>query len=121
MNNNILIVDDSTIIRMMIRNILIKHGYNIVGEAENGNVAIEKYETLQPDIVTMDITMPDKDGLTALKEIKVMDPHAKIIICSTMGQRSVVDEVLQAGAIDFVSKPFQAERLIEAIQRAQMM
>ncbi len=117
MGKRILICDDATFMRMMIRDILTKNGYEVAGEAENGLVAIEKYEELQPDLVLMDITMPEMDGITALKEIMAKDSNAKVIMCSAMGQQSMVIESIQAGAKDFIVKPFQAERVIEAVQK----
>ncbi len=118
MSHNILIVDDAAFMRMMIKDILVKNGYNVVGEAENGNVAVEKYKELNPDLVTMDITMPEKDGITALKEIKEHDPDAKVIMCSAMGQQAMVIDAIQAGAKDFIVKPFQADRVLEAVSKA---
>lgn len=118
MSQNILIVDDAAFMRMMIKDILEKNGYNVVGEAENGNVAVEKYKELNPDLVTMDITMPEKDGITALKEIKEYDPDAKVIMCSAMGQQAMVIDAIQAGAKDFIVKPFQADRVLEAVSKA---
>lgn len=118
MGNKILIVDDAAFMRMMIKDILEKNGYTVVGEAENGNVAVEKYKELQPDLVTMDITMPEKDGITALKEIREFDPNATVIMCSAMGQQAMVIDAIQAGAKDFIVKPFQAERVVEAVNKA---
>jgi len=118
MANKILIVDDAAFMRMMIKDVLTKNGYEIVGEAENGQEAVEKYEELKPDLVTMDITMPEMDGVTALKEIKAKDADANIIMCSAMGQQAMVIDAIQAGARDFIVKPFQADRVIEAIQKA---
>lgn len=118
MSHNILIVDDAAFMRMMIKDILVKNGYNVVGEAENGNVAVEKYKELNPDLVTMDITMPEKDGITALKEIREYDPNAKVIMCSAMGQQAMVIDAIQAGAKDFIVKPFQADRVLEAVSKA---
>ena len=118
MSKKILIVDDAAFMRMMIKDILTKNGYEIVGEAQDGKEAIEKYKELQPDLVTMDITMPEMDGITALKEIKKFDPSANIIMCSAMGQQAMVIDAIQAGAKDFIVKPFQADRVIEAIQKA---
>ncbi|MFS8630889.1 MAG: response regulator [Bacillales bacterium] len=118
MSKTVLIVDDAAFMRMMIKDILEKNGYTVVGEAENGNVAVEKYKELNPDIVTMDITMPEKDGITALKEIREYDPNAVVIMCSAMGQQAMVIDAIQAGAKDFVVKPFQAERVIEAVSKA---
>jgi len=118
MSATILVVDDAAFMRMMIKDILSKAGYNVVAEADNGRKAIELYQLLKPDLVTMDITMPDMDGLTALKEIRKLDPKARIIICSAMGQQPMVIDAIQAGARDFVVKPFQPERVIEAVKKA---
>ena len=118
MAKNILICDDAAFMRMMIKDILTKNGYNIAGEAENGIRAIEKYAEVKPDLVLMDITMPEMDGITAVKEIKKIDPNAKIIMCSAMGQQGMVIEAIQSGAKDFVVKPFQAERVVEAVTKA---
>lgn len=117
MSNKILVVDDAAFMRMMIKDILTKNGYEVVGEANDGLQAVEKYKELQPDLVTMDITMPDMDGIAALKEIKQWDKDAKIIMCSAMGQQAMVVEAIQAGANDFIVKPFQADRVIEAIKK----
>ncbi|MBS4193994.1 response regulator [Lederbergia citri] len=117
MANRILIVDDAAFMRMMIKDILVKNGFEVVGEAVDGAQAVEKYNELKPDLVTMDITMPEMDGITALKEIKANDPAAKIIMCSAMGQQAMVIDAIQAGAKDFIVKPFQADRVIEAIQK----
>jgi two-component system chemotaxis response regulator CheY len=113
----ILVVDDAAFMRMMIKDILTKHGYEVVGEANDGVRAVEKYKELRPDLVTMDITMPEMDGITALKEIKKVDPGAKVIMCSAMGQQAMVIDAIQAGAKDFIVKPFQADRVIEAIKK----
>ncbi|NLC08053.1 MAG: response regulator [Syntrophomonadaceae bacterium] len=118
MGKRILVVDDAAFMRMMIKDILTKNGYTIVGEAENGLVAIERFLELRPDLVTMDITMPELDGISAVREIKKIDPQAKIIICSAMGQQAMVIDAIQAGARDFVVKPFQPERVLEAIGKA---
>ncbi len=117
MAKNILIVDDAAFMRMMLKDILVKSGYNVVGEAENGVKAIEKYKELQPDLVTLDITMPDMDGISALKGIKEVDADARVIMCSAMGQQAMVVEAIQQGAKDFIVKPFQADRVIEAIKK----
>ncbi|MGI6649851.1 MAG: response regulator [Bacillota bacterium] len=116
--SRVLIVDDATFMRMMIKDILLKNGYEVVGEAENGLEAVEKYQELKPDIVTMDVTMPEMDGITAIKEIRKIDPNAKIIVCSAMGQQLMVMEAIQSGAKDFVVKPFQQDRVIQALQKA---
>lgn len=117
MAHKILIVDDAAFMRMMIKDILSKNGFEIVGEAADGIQAIEKYKETMPDLVTMDITMPEMDGITALKEIKSINPSAKVIMCSAMGQQSMVIDAIQAGARDFIVKPFQADRVLEAINK----
>lgn len=117
MSKRILIVDDAAFMRMMIKDILTKNGYDVVAEAADGMQAIEKYNEHQPDLVTMDITMPEMDGITALKEIKKINPSAKVIMCSAMGQQAMVIDAIQAGAKDFIVKPFQADRVIEAISK----
>ena len=117
MAKNILICDDAAFMRMMIKDILTKNGYNIVGEAENGAKAVEKYAELKPDLVLMDITMPEMDGIEALKKIKAAHANASIIMCSAMGQQAMVIESIQSGAKDFIVKPFQADRVLEAVQK----
>ena len=141
MAKNILICDDAAFMRMMIKDILTKNGYNVAGEAENGMKAVEKFKEVNPDLVLMDITMPEMDGIQALKEIKKLDGGAKVIMCSAMGgiqelkkikeadanagvmmcsamgQQAMVIESIQAGAKDFIVKPFQAERVIEAVKK----
>ena len=117
MAKNILICDDAAFMRMMIKDILTKNGYNVVGEAENGAKGVEKYNELKPDLVLMDITMPEMDGIAALKAIKASDPGATVIMCSAMGQQAMVIESIQSGAKDFIVKPFQADRVIEAVKK----
>ena len=117
MANRILIVDDAAFMRMMIKDILTKNDYEVVGEAENGLKALEKYKELTPDLVLMDITMPELDGIQAVRLIMEHNPKAKVVMCSAMGQQAMVIESIQAGAKDFIVKPFQAERVIEAIQK----
>jgi two-component system chemotaxis response regulator CheY len=117
MANGILVVDDAAFMRMMIKDVLSKNGFTILGEAENGAKAIEKYKELSPDLVIMDITMPEVDGIQAVKEIKKLNGAAKVIMCSAMGQQAMVIEAIQAGAKDFIVKPFQAERIIEAVKK----
>ncbi|RCX15524.1 two-component system chemotaxis response regulator CheY [Anaerobacterium chartisolvens] len=117
MGKRILIVDDAAFMRMMIRDILNKNGYEVIGEAENGGRAIQQYKDLIPDLVIMDITMPEVDGIQAVKEIKKISSDAKIIMCSAMGQQAMVIESIQAGARDFIVKPFQAERVVEAVKK----
>lgn len=114
----VLIVDDAAFMRMMIKDILEKNGYQVVGEASNGLKAVEIYKAEKPDVVTMDITMPDMDGIEAVKAIKAFDPAAKIIMCSAMGQQTMVMDAIRSGARDFIVKPFQAERVLEAIRKA---
>lgn len=116
----VLVVDDALFMRRMISDILKKEGVEICGEAENGKEAIDKYKELKPDLVTMDIVMPrieEIDGIGAVKEIMKMDPQAKIIMVSAMGQHSLVVDAIQAGAKDFVTKPFQPSRVVEAYKR----
>lgn len=117
MAHSVLIVDDAAFMRMMIKDILTKNGYQVVGEAADGAQAIEKYKESIPDLVTMDITMPEMDGITALKEIKKINPNARVIMCSAMGQQAMVIDAIQAGARDFIVKPFQADRVLEAIAK----
>ena len=117
MGKNILICDDAAFMRMMIKDILTKNGYNIAGEAENGAKAVEKYAELKPDLVLMDITMPEMHGIEALERIKETDPNAAVIMCSAMGQQAMVIESIQSGAKDFIVKPFQADRVLEAVQK----
>ena len=117
MAKNILICDDAAFMRMMIKDILTKNGYNVAGEAENGMKAVEKFKEVAPDLVLMDITMPEMDGIQALKEIRKTDAGAKVIMCSAMGQQAMVIESIQAGAKDFIVKPFQAERVLEAVKK----
>ena len=117
MAKNILICDDAAFMRMMSKDILTKNGYNVVGEAENGAKGVEKYNELKPDLVLMDITMPELDGIQALKKIKSMDASATVIMCSAMGQQAMVIESIQAGAKDFIVKPFQADRVLEAVKK----
>ena len=117
MAKNVLICDDAAFMRMMIKDILTKNGYNVVGEAENGAKAIEKYNETKPDLVLMDITMPEMDGIQALKKIKESDPKAMVIMCSAMGQQAMVIESIQSGAKDFIVKPFQADRVLEAVKK----
>lgn len=104
--------------RMTLRNVLEKNGYEVVGEAEDGYQAVEQYMLSKPDLVTMDITMPEMDGIAAVKEIKSQDPAARVIMCSAMGQQAMVIDAIQAGAKDFIVKPFQPERVLEAVSKA---
>lgn len=117
MSKRVLVVDDASFMRMMVKDILTKNGYEVAGEAENGQKAIEKYNELSPDLVIMDITMPEVDGIEAVKRIRASDPEAKIVMCSAMGQQAMVIEAIQAGAKDFIVKPFQADRVLEAVKK----
>lgn len=117
MNSTVLICDDAIFMRTMIGDILRQAGFQVVGEAENGHQAIEKYREIRPDFVTMDIVMPEMGGIDAVREIIREDPQAKILMCSAMGQQALVIEAIQAGARDFVVKPFQPSRVLEAVQR----
>ena len=117
MGHRVLVCDDAIFMRTMISDILGGAGYEVVGEAETGVQAIERYKELKPDLVTMDIVMPDMGGIDAVREIVKNDPNAKILMCSAMGQQALVIEAIQAGAKDFVVKPFQPSRVLEAVQR----
>ena len=117
MGHRVLVCDDAIFMRTMISDILSGAGYEVVGEAESGVQAIERYRELRPDLVTMDIVMPDMGGIEAVREIIRTDPDAKILMCSAMGQQALVVEAIQAGAKDFVVKPFQPSRVLEAVQR----
>ena len=117
LGKRILITDDTAFMRMTLRNVLSKNGYEIVGEAEDGLQAVEKYAEFKPDLVTMDITMPNMDGITAIKKIMESDPAAKIVVVSAMGQKALVIEALNSGAKDFIVKPFQPDRIVEALQK----
>ena len=117
MAQRILVVDDAAFMRMMLKDILTKGGFDVCGEAADGVEALAKYNELKPDLVTLDITMPNKDGIAALKDIKAADPSALCIMCSAMGQQSMVIEAIQSGAKDFIVKPFQADRVLESIKK----
>lgn len=118
MSKKVMIVDDAVFMRMMVKDILEKNGFEVVAEAENGAVAVEQYKATTPDVVTMDITMPEMNGIDALKEIKKIDPNAKVIMCSAMGQQAMVMDAIKSGAVDFIVKPFNADRVMEAIGKA---
>ena len=117
MSHTVLICDDAIFMRTMVRDILTQAGFDVVGEAETGIQAVEKYQQLRPDLVTMDIVMPDMGGIDAVRQICQSDPNARILMCSAMGQQALVVEAIQAGAKDFVVKPFQPSRVLEAVQR----
>jgi len=114
----ILIVDDAAFMRLMLRDIIVAHGYEIAGEAEDGIVALNLYKRLKPDLVLMDITMPEMNGIDAVQEIMKYDPDAKIVMVSAMGQQAMVIQSVKLGAMDFVVKPFQVERVVDAINKA---
>ena len=116
-SSTVLVCDDAVFMRTMVSDILSQAGFTVVGEAENGKQAVEKYQQLKPDLVTMDIIMPEMGGIEAVKKITQLDPGARILMCSAMGQQALVQEALQAGARDFVVKPFQPRRVLEAVQR----
>src|SRR5258708_22531336 len=118
MSARVLVVDDAAFMRATLRDIFGRAGYNVVGEAKNGREAVELYARHLPDLVTMDIVMPELSGIEAVRIITASHPQAKIIMCSAMGQQSLVIEAIQAGARDFVIKPFQAARVLEAAARA---
>jgi two-component system, chemotaxis family, chemotaxis protein CheY len=113
----VLICDDAIFMRTMVGDILQKAGFQVVGEAETGLQAIEKYKELRPDLVTMDIVMPELGGIDAVREIRKHDPSARVLMCSAMGQQALVVEAIQAGAKDFVVKPFVPGRVLEAVKR----
>ena len=114
----VLVVDDAAFMRKMVSDALTRGGHEVVGEAGNGAEAVAQYQALKPEVTTLDITMPEKDGLTALKEIIAFDPGARVVMCSALGQESKVIESIKLGAKDFVVKPFQPERLLEAVGKA---
>jgi len=118
MGKKVLIVDDAAFMRMMIKDILTKNGYEIAGEATDGHSALGKYKEVAPDLVTMDITMPEMDGVDSVKAILAYDPAARIIMVSAIGQQAIVIDAIQAGAIDFIVKPFEPERVLEAVSKA---
>jgi two-component system, chemotaxis family, chemotaxis protein CheY len=114
----VLVVDDAAFMRKMVTDALVKGGHEVVGEAGNGNEALVQFQALQPDLLTLDITMPEKDGLAALADIMAADPSAKVVMCSALGQESKVLEAIKLGAKDFVVKPFKPDRVIEAVGKA---
>ena len=114
----VLVVDDAAFMRKMVSDALAKGGHEVVGEAGNGVEAVARYQELKPDLMTLDITMPEKDGLTALSEIVAADPAARVVMCSALGKEAKVLEAIKLGAKDFVVKPFQPDRVIEAVGKA---
>ena len=117
MPTRVLIVDDALFMRTMLRNIFVESGFEVVGEAGNGNDAVEKYRALVPDLTTMDIVMPEKNGIEALKQIMAIDPRARVVMCSALGQESLIIEALEAGARDFIVKPFKPAKVVEVAQK----
>ncbi|MBM7544719.1 response regulator [Periweissella beninensis] len=118
MPKKVLIVDDAVFMRMKLKNILETNDYEVAGEAQNGQEAFELYQSTKPDLVTMDITMPEVDGLDALKMIREFDPNAKVVMCSAMGQQGMVMDAIRSGAVDFIVKPFDTDRVIKALDKA---
>ncbi|HWD70306.1 MAG TPA: response regulator [Solirubrobacteraceae bacterium] len=114
----VLVVDDAAFMRKLLTDALTNGGHEVVGEAGDGNEAVARWQELRPELTTLDITMPEKDGLTALAEIMAIDPSAKIIMCSALGQEGKVLEAVKLGAKDFVVKPFQPPRVLEAVEKA---
>ena len=114
----VLVVDDAAFMRKMLSDALAKGGHQVIGEAANGVEAVDRFKELRPDVTTLDITMPEKDGLSALKEIMALDPAARVVMCSALGQESKVLEAVKSGARDFVVKPFQPDRVLDAIGKA---
>jgi two-component system, chemotaxis family, chemotaxis protein CheY len=114
----VLVVDDAAFMRKMVSDALAKGGHEVIGEAGNGVEAVAQFQELRPDLMTLDITMPEKDGLAALADIMAVDPSAKVVMCSALGQESKVLEAIKLGAKDFVVKPFQPDRVIEAVGKA---
>ena len=117
MDKKILLVDDAAFMRMLIKDALTKNGYTNIIEAADGAIAVETYDSEHPDLVIMDITMPNKTGIEALKEIKTKDPNAKVVMCSAMGQEAMVVEAIRLGALDFIVKPFKADRVIQTVTK----
>jgi len=113
----VMVVDDALFMRTVLKTMLTQNGYEVVGEAENGLRAVTRYQELSPDVVTMDITMPEMDGIAAVREIKKIDSEAKIIVCSAMGQQTMIIEAVRAGAVDFIVKPLQEDRVMEALKK----
>jgi two-component system chemotaxis response regulator CheY len=114
----VLVVDDAVFMRKVVSDALSKGGHEVIGEAANGQEAVDQFQALKPEVMTLDITMPEKDGLAALKEIIAMDPQARVVMCSALGQETKVLEAIKLGAKDFVVKPFKADRVISAIDKA---
>lgn len=117
MGKRILITDDALFMRMTLRNIVAEAGYEVAGEAKTGREAVEMYAQLKPDVVLMDITMPDMDGITALKSIRQSDPNANVVMCTAMGQKQLVIEAVRAGAKDYIVKPFENQRVLDSLAK----
>lgn len=117
MATRVLITDDALFMRTALKNILTENGFEVVGEAENGAESVEMYASLKPDVVLMDITMPEMDGIEALRAIRAADPDARVVMCTAMGQKNLVVEAIGAGARDFVVKPFEAQRVVDAVNK----
>lgn len=116
MDKKILLVDDAAFMRMMLKDTLKKNGYENIIEAADGEIAVQQFKQEKPDLVIMDITMPNKNGLEALKEIKALDPNANVVMCSAMGQESMVVDAIKSGAKDFIVKPFKGDRVLKTVQ-----
>jgi len=114
----VLVVDDAMFMRATLKKLLTEAGFEVAGEAENGQVAVERYQELKPDVVMMDITMPEMNGLEALKEIMKIDPGAKVVMCTALGQERTVMEAVEAGAKDYIIKPFKAEKVLAVVKKA---
>lgn len=117
MATKVLIVDDAPIIRLMLKDILVEYGYDVVGEGSTGQEGVEKFKALKPDLVTMDITMPEKNGIEALREILEIDPKAKVIVITAIEQREALMEAIKVGAADYIVKPFEADRVVSAVRK----
>ncbi len=117
MATRVLIVDDAAFMRMLLKGILEKGGYEVVGEAKDGVEAVDQFKVLHPQVITMDMTMPDMDGIQAVKEIMEIDPHTNIVMVSAMGQQAMVVEAMKAGVKDFIVKPFQADRILDTLAK----
>ena len=118
MGASILIVDDLSFMRMIQKELLTERGYTIAGEAADGLEAVEKFKSLRPDLIMLDITMPNMNGLEAMRKIFTIDPHARVIMCSALGQQNLIVEAIKAGVKDFIVKPFKPERILSAIEKA---
>lgn len=118
MGRRVLVVDDAPIVRLMLKDILLENGYEVIGECSNGKEAVLKYVELKPDLITMDIIMPEKDGIQALEEILAVDRNAKIVMVSAVDQRESLMQAIKLGAVDYIVKPFENERVVSALKNA---